>query len=367
MHILVLSLRSPANRSVEGGGSTHVLYEVGRRWAAGGHRVTVLTTIEGSNVRPPRFESVDGMAIIRTGTLVTAPLAFGWWLRKFSPATDVVVENMHSYPLMGPLYVKAPYVSIVHGLVRRAYFMTSAFPAAAVGYFSERLLPFIYSRTHFASISELNKRDLVELGIPEDRIVLIPCGLDHEFLHPGVAARDPTILFLGVMRDRRKRVGDLIDAFRVVKQSIPTARLVLAGGGALERLYRAKAADMDSVTFTGYVSGIGKRQLLQEAWLFCMPSIRETFSIAAMEANACGVPVVAYATPGLETLRHGLNGLLVAPRDIRGLARALVWLLTNTKARQEMGSQALIHARQFSWDRMAQELLALFDFVSKKP
>jgi glycosyltransferase involved in cell wall biosynthesis len=91
-----------------------------------------------------------------------------------------------------------------------------------------------------------------------------------------------------------------------------------------------------------------------------VPSFREAFGLIALEAMACGVPVVATAVGGLkEIVQEGESGLFVPPGDATALAQALVTLLTNEPLRQRLAQGARRRAEKFSLERRSQELLEL--------
>jgi glycosyltransferase involved in cell wall biosynthesis len=91
-----------------------------------------------------------------------------------------------------------------------------------------------------------------------------------------------------------------------------------------------------------------------------VPSLYEPFGIVALEALACGVPVIASAVGGLkEIVADGQCGLLVPPGDPGALARALRLLLTNEASRRRLAAGALLRAQQFSLQRRSRELLSL--------
>jgi glycosyltransferase involved in cell wall biosynthesis len=93
-----------------------------------------------------------------------------------------------------------------------------------------------------------------------------------------------------------------------------------------------------------------------------VPSLYEPFGLVALEALACGVPVIASAVGGLkEIVLDGESGLLVPPGDVSALARALRLLLTDDSLRMRLGVGARLRAREFSLQRRSSELLALLE------
>ena len=144
-----------------------------------------------------------------------------------------------------------------------------------------------------------------------------------------------------------KRVTDVVEIFALVREKIP-AKLVLIGDGpdrgAAEWLVRKKC-------LTHEVFFLGKQDQVHEklgvADLFLLPSDLESFGLAALEAMACEVPVVASNVGGLpEVVTHGVDGFLVPPRDVAAAARFALEILTRQDRGRSMGQQARVNARK---------------------
>ncbi|MEK7859329.1 MAG: glycosyltransferase family 4 protein [Elusimicrobiota bacterium] len=145
----------------------------------------------------------------------------------------------------------------------------------------------------------------------------------------------------------------LLMAFAKVLEQRPDLRLVLCGRdqlkGAVQKL--AKTLGLERrVTFTGGVTPRRVRGLLSGCQSFVLPSRRENLPLAVLEAMAAGKAVVATRTGGVpEMVRHGKDGLLVAPGDVDGLARRLLQLSGDSALRRRLGRQAERRSRNFSW------------------
>jgi glycosyltransferase involved in cell wall biosynthesis len=99
---------------------------------------------------------------------------------------------------------------------------------------------------------------------------------------------------------------------------------------------------------------------MQRAWVFVNPSMMEGWGITTIEANACGVPVVASNVPGLrESVQNPHTGYLVPYGDVDALATRITELLVSPELRGEMSKNAITWAQQFDWELSAQKTLAL--------
>jgi glycosyltransferase involved in cell wall biosynthesis len=214
--------------------------------------------------------------------------------------------------------------------------------------------------------------ELAALGVPPDRISVVPCGVDIGAFTPRGAAADrsgrPRLLTIGRLVER-KGVATAIAALA----ELPEAELVVAGGPEASQLesdpaYRAlrsAAAELrvaDRVVFTGGVARADMPALIRSAdAVICVPWY-EPFGIVPLEAMACGVPVVASAVGGLtDTVVDRATGWLVPTRDPGALARALRALLADPARRTAMGEAGRDRVEQwYAWPRVAAQTEAVY-------
>jgi len=144
-----------------------------------------------------------------------------------------------------------------------------------------------------------------------------------------------------------KRILDAIEIFVMVREKMP-AKLVMIGDGPdrepAEELARTRGVDKD-VIFLGKQNGI--REKLGQADLFLLPSQLESFGLAALEAMACEVPVIATNAGGVpEVVEHGVDGYLVEPGDVKLAGNYAIEILSRADRGREMGQRARSDARK---------------------
>jgi N-acetyl-alpha-D-glucosaminyl L-malate synthase BshA len=157
---------------------------------------------------------------------------------------------------------------------------------------------------------------------------------------------EPILMHLSNFRPV-KRVTDTVEIFAQVRAKMP-AKLVLIGDGpdrgAAEYLVRKKKLQKD-VHFLGKQDQVYR--LLSEADLFLLPSELESFGLAALEAMACEVPVIATNVGGVpEVVEHNVDGFLVEPGDVAGAAKYAIELLSRADRGREMGELARANAKK---------------------
>lgn len=200
----------------------------------------------------------------------------------------------------------------------------------------------------------LYRRTVEEFGIKRP-IEVIPnfvnCDLYCRHSNPKLRAEwapdgEPILMHLSNFRPV-KRILDTIEIFALVREKMP-AKLVMIGDGPDrilgEELARTRGVEKD-VLFLGKQNGI--REKLGQADLFLLPSRLESFGLAALEAMACEVPVIATNAGGIpEVIEHGVDGFLVEPGDVQQAGRYAIELLSRADRGREMGKLARIHARK---------------------
>lgn len=200
------------------------------------------------------------------------------------------------------------------------------------------------------------------------RISVIPNGIDLDEFHPPEAGRrnsPPLILSAGRLTGA-KNYRKALEAFAIQLRSGLSCRYLIAGGGPLEAELRSMASDLGvagSVEFLGETDDIAG--LMRMADLFFMPSAREGFGLAAVEAMACGLPVVASDIPGIGDIvgRDRECGILVDPDSTPGMAEALEWMLRNPSEAEKMGRSGTGRAASYSIEKCALMHLDLYEEV----
>jgi len=346
----------------EAGGAEVHIHEILRRLVKQGHSVTLLASSFSGCVSSAE---IDGVRVLRRGKWFDAnfalPLAY---LRELKRQDfDIVLEDINKIPFYTPCFVKSPVLAIVPHLFGTTVFQEAGFPFAIYVYCYELLIPLVYRNVRFMVISESTKGDLIRRGIKPDRIDVVECGLDHDLYRQISVPRDPKlVLYLGRLR-KYKCVHLLIRAMTRVRDSVPDVRLVVVGDGPYKPQLESLARGLGLgrvVEFRGHVSPEEKVRLVSQATVVANPSPKEGWGLTVVEANACGVPVVASRSPGLvDSVRDGETGFLVEHGNVEQLAQRMVEILVNDELRERLSRGAVRWANRFSWEVCAREAAAL--------
>jgi len=238
----------------------------------------------------------------------------------------------------------------------------------------------------------VEEEQLVELyGADSACIHIIPPGVDTEIFHPIPAAHAKehiglctdccVILFVGRI-EPLKGVDNLLRAIALVVEERPDLReglVVPIVGGDLDRIceddemmrlqeLREGLGIGDVVTFMGAKDQDTLQYYYAAAEMVVMPSDYESFGMVALEAMACGTPVIASDVGGLAFLvRHERTGYRVPARDPGALASRIMQLLTDEGLRRRIGQRAACWAESYAWPRVADRIETLYEDLRRVP
>jgi D-inositol-3-phosphate glycosyltransferase len=221
--------------------------------------------------------------------------------------------------------------------------------------------------------NEVERAHLVRhYGASAERVAVVPCGVDTDLFRPGDQAAEraalgldagPLLLYVGRMSPI-KGLHTLLDAMVALRARVPGLRLLLVGGetdeprDGHELAVRRRCAELaldDTVQFIGAQPQPRLRAYYVAADALVLPSHYESFGMVALEAMACGTPVIASSVGGLTTtVRDGLTGLLVPEGDAPGLAGRVERLFGDDGLRWRLGREGIRWARGHRWPCVAE-------------
>ena len=219
------------------------------------------------------------------------------------------------------------------------------------------------------TISEFSKREIMKyLNIDENKIVVVPCGVDHDVFKPQTdnkkiettkqrynITRD-YFLYLGTL-EPRKNIERIIEAYAVLKKEESQAPLLVMAGrkGWLYDSIFQKVKELkleQDILFTGYIEDSDAPVLISGATAFLFPSFYEGFGLPPLEAMACGVPVLTSNCASLPEV-VGDAAIVVDPYSIDEIMQGMKMLMKDANLRMKLSEKGIKQAKSFTWDKTA--------------
>jgi D-inositol-3-phosphate glycosyltransferase len=378
---------------VDAGGQNVHVAELARAIARRGHPVVVYTRRDDPDLpRSVRFD--DGVEVEHVDAGPPVPLpkdellptmdSFARYLERAwrRDRPDLVHAHFWMSGLASLEAARILHVPVVHtfhalGVVKRRHQGDKDTSPPERIVVEERLVREV---DHVVATSTDEVFELVRMGGDAYRTTVVPCGVDLSLFRPDGPV-DPRRAGLGrvavVSRMvERKGIGNVIAAM----PAVPSAELIVAGGpprrdlardpeGARLLRLRRRLGLEDRVDIRGRIEREEVPALMRSADVVVCAPWYEPFGMVAVEAMACGVPVVSSAVGGLiDSVVDGRTGRHVPPRDPEAIAAAVRQLLAEPDMRAELGRTGARRARaRYGWDRVAEATLEVYGAVASVP
>ena len=283
-------------------------------------------------------------------------------INKFSDCDVIIDDIAHALPWESQFFTHKSVVGQIHHVhqnvlayeLNPAIAKTVALTERAIRYYKAVIV-----------VSESTKKALINLGVPENRMRVIPNGIDTDFYKPMAKSPSPTILWVGRVK-RYKRVDHVLLAFSLIEKQLPEAKLIIVGTGDYEESIKklARKLKLKNVFFSGFVDENEKVMLMASSWVIVSSSFVEGWGMTITEAAACGTPAVAYDVAGLrDSVSNNETGLLVSDGNVKALAESLLRVLQDEQLRVKLGNNALERTKQFSWNKAAQDFSGFLELT----
>lgn len=357
MKILLLCWRDMTHP--QGGGSERYIERVGEYLASQGHDVVLRTS---AHTDAPRRSMKNGVRIERAGgkygVYLLAPLSV--WRHR----PDVIVDTQNGIPFFARLYSRARTVLLTHHSHLRQWPVAGPVIGRLGRFLETRVAPRVYRGSQYVTVSDASRADLVALGVRAEDVAVVHNGVDPLPEHVPLMADDGKLHVATLSRlVPHKRIEQAIDAVRGLDGVV----LDVLGSGWWEEELRSYAADLgDAVVFHGHVNDEYKHAVLSRVALHLMPSVKEGWGIAVIEAAQHGVPTIGYREAGglKDSIIDGETGLLVeTERDFRA---AIEQLLADASLRTRLGAGAREWAKHFSWEETGRKFAEIIDEVAAR-
>jgi glycosyltransferase involved in cell wall biosynthesis len=388
---------TPGERALAGQGSVPTVVYYLAKYVARKHDVTILERDHGIL---PKEEFIDGIRYVRiaAGKLPAAPYklvkGFSGLTRLIGDAFNIArktnkfiireefdVVHVH-FPFASSILVdlnvklrdKMVYTAHI-GEERKRFALDSTAPLA-LKFFSPDL--YLMKRVRKSVVlNEPLKEKLVKKGIPEERLEVIPNGVDVEDFNVNeeeiervkkkYGLNGIVVMFAGTVTPR-KGVFELMKVAEILNHK--DALFLIVGNLNLDREYSQRVMEYVrskgiNAKFTGFVPYEDLKALYSACDIFVLPSFEEGQGVVLLEAMASGKPLIGSNVGGIPMqIRDGWNGFLVEPGDEKLLAEKIEYLIENEEERVRMGKNSRKLAKEeFDWEKIAEKYLKVYEDI----
>jgi len=198
----------------------------------------------------------------------------------------------------------------------------------------------------------------------------IPVGVDQKRFFSSGAKQIPNSLFFLGRLEERKGIDFLLRTIPLIKKRLNDIQLFVGGSGALYPFLSRYTRDNhleENVHFLGTIDDALLNEWYNKVSLIVVPSVFEGFGLTAVEAMACGTPVIASNADGLrDVIEDGINGFLVPYNDVSALSTRILDLLENGSGLSKLSKNGKKKvATVFNWDIISKDVLAVYENVMK--
>ncbi|MCK4427441.1 MAG: glycosyltransferase [candidate division Zixibacteria bacterium] len=220
--------------------------------------------------------------------------------------------------------------------------------------------------------SQMLSRAVVGFVGKNNKTFVVPFGVDLDRFSPRIESVDKELITIGTVKTLAHKYGIeyLIRAFAMVEKKHENVKLVIVGDGPLRKELENLATELNcsqKINFVGKVPNEKVQEYINSMDIFVVPSVleSESFGVAAVEASACGLPVIVSDIGGLpEVVLNKKTGLRISPKDPDAIAKAIIFLIENPQLREEWGKEGRrFVSEHYNWIKNAAQMEQLYEEV----
>jgi glycosyltransferase involved in cell wall biosynthesis len=367
------------------GGAEKRMYELSRRLARRGHEVHVFGMRWWGDEPTKEMEGVHlhgvckpiplyskGRRSIRAAAMFAKSVLPSLLKERFDVIDCYQAPYLHAFSTKLGAVAKSSRLAVTWHEVWRGYWQKYLGSFGVVGKLMERAI-LLGLADRVIAVSDQTRDDLVSLGVSADKISIVPNGIDFDSISKVPPATEKLdVVYLGRLI-KPKNVDVLLRATAALKKEFPGLKVGIIGDGPERENLENLARDLgihESVKFFGFVEEFGDvAALMKSSKVFVIPSIQEGgASIVTLEANACGLPVVAADYPlGIDKrlIPSGETGFFAKPVP-EDFVEKIRLLLEDGELRNKMKDKAIKFAQRYDWEKITSEVEGVYRGICRK-
>jgi glycosyltransferase involved in cell wall biosynthesis len=347
----------------EAGGAETVSGEIMDHLVQDGHEVTLLTArYPGSTAE----ETSNGITIHRSGNRFSVYLeAKKRYARDFQGWPDIIIDEMNTIPFASGFYSKEKNLLLCYQLAREVWLHQMVAPVSWVGYLSEPFMLRALAKRYRVSATESKstQKDMERYGFKNVHTFRVGMAL-QPLTSLGTKTKSNMVLSLGSVRPM-KRTLHAVMAFEVARDKDPQLRLVLAGDTSTPYAkkvteYMQNSRHQEAIEVLGRIPAQRRLELMREADVIVVSSLKEGWGLIVTEANSQGTPAIGYDTDGLrDSIQDGVTGLLCPDGDYTAMGDRIIEMLADTERYASMRTAAWQWSKEFTFENSYQDFLEI--------
>ena len=364
-----------------GGGVEKVVLEVCLRLVSSGHEVCVFTL---NTAHTTEEEVFQGIKIIRAGAYdltaligLQSAISFSAWFKARKLVKDFKPDIIHAHTLffyttlMGVFLKKQFHIP----LVTTIHLGASDYISGLKGYMikmAEKIMGrwIMTNSDQITAVSNNVKNHGIKIGMDPTKCTVIPNGVDYTYFHTqrSYSVTPHNVIFIGrLLFNKGPQI--LIESAKLVVRKIPDAKFFIVGDGPLRNKLEESSRQSSltkNVIFLGRVDDI--RGPMKDSDVYVRPSLLDGMPLGVLESMAAGLPVIATEIAGTpEIITHGKTGHMVKAGDVKGLADAIVYLLSNPGYMSNLAKSGVEFVKsEFDWSNVVRKYENCYSLVLER-
>ena len=314
-----------------------------------------------------REEVIDGIRYIRHGNVFTVIFFAIQYYKKNKNGIDYVIDQCNTHRFFSKFWVESEKrIFLIYQLTREIWKVNLPFPLAQLGMILETPLLKLNKNDIVITESKSTKDDLVSVGFCEEKIHIIPIGLNDLILNEdreSVEKEEHSLIYVGRYSEY-KGIDKAIEAMALIKKEFTDSKIYICGKEDVNFTKQVikpiceknglKLGSMErdgDVILCGYVSEKEKYELMKKSKLLLFPSIREGWGIIVTEAAYLGTVSIVNNAPGaIDAVEYGKSGY-ISTREPSDIAQQIRTAFTNDADYYEKRNHAIKYASKFIWEK----------------
>lgn len=377
INILALSWRDIRNPK-SGGAEIHT-HEMLKRLDVNNFKVVHISPMyEGATEK----EVIDNVTYLRYGNILSVIFYSFIYYMKNKKKIDFVIDQCNTHRFFTKFWVEpSKRIFYIHQLTREIWDIQLKFPFSKIGKMAETFMLKLNKNDFVITVSESTKQDLIDVGFKQDKIFIVPNGVNFEhknFNELDKQKNSNNFIYVGRYA-YYKGIDAAIEALGILKEKYSDARLWVVGKKddlyiknnliPICQKYNLTYGDEDGkdIVFWGFVDSEKKFELMEKSKALLFPSKREGWGIIVIEAAAMGTPSIVYDSPGCrDAVDLGHAGYLCKKNTSKELANMMESTILLKNEYQVIRKRAYDFSTKFNWDTTGEKINKMMLFLKEK-